>query len=304
VKTQLGEDFRRFTVPKQVRLLSFVALLQKLYGYDAIKFDLQVKYKDEEGDLLTVSSDEELAEALRHAESQGVLRLYLGLVSAAAKTRTIYFQGVPITALAAGAAPAVKMAADVRFDAVKESSANKATEAVEIKIELEPGSRNVTGVVIERTKVESASVSLPIAPSPSSVSLLSASTALVVKEFSDAVIKSVDLMQARALEASTAGSNAGLAATTESSDAVLRKVDESHERSRMIAVPADFVSAVTDLAAQTVALTNSYSKMTQQLLDPLSKQTIEAANEATRGMAEKLNEDVAAIVKMLMNTQV
>lgn len=49
VKTQLGEDFRRFTVPRQVRLLSLVALLQKLYGYDAKKNDLVIKYKDEEG---------------------------------------------------------------------------------------------------------------------------------------------------------------------------------------------------------------------------------------------------------------
>lgn len=49
VKSQLGEDFRRFTVPRQVRLLSLVGLLQKLYGYDGSKNDLLLKYKDDEG---------------------------------------------------------------------------------------------------------------------------------------------------------------------------------------------------------------------------------------------------------------
>jgi len=291
VKTQLGEDFRRFTVPRQVKLLSFVALLQKLYGYDTVKNDLLVQYKDEEGDSINITSDEELFEALRVAEGHGggVLRLILSLVPAGSRTRTILFKGVPMVPSSEKTPTHV----DEKYDAPKK-------ETVEIKIELEPTTKSVRAVVIESTK----SVSLPVAPRPNSVAALSASTALDVKKFSDSILLSVDAQHTRARDASAAASDAVLEATNASSDAVLLSVGEQSDKSRKISVPAEFVNVVTDLVAQTVALTNSYSNMTQQLVDPLSKQTIDAANEATRHMAAKLSEDVAAIVKMLMDTSV
>jgi len=191
---------------------------------------------------------------------------------------------------------------DPRYDAVKEKP--KKAEAVEIKIELEPDSKTVTGLIIERTKLENSTVSAPATPNPNSVSMLSASTSAAVKEFSDSVMKAVDDLHVRTRDASSQASADVLAATNASSAAVLLSVGEQSDKSRMITVPVDFVAAVSDLAAQTVELTNSYSKMTQELVDPLARQTVEAANLATRDMASKLNEDVAAIVRMLMNTTV
>jgi len=287
VKTSLGEDFRRFTVPRGVRLLSFVALLQKLYGYDADKLDLIVQYKDEEGDLLNVTSDEELHEAVRVAEAgtSGVLRVVLKLVTAGVRLRTVVFAGKVVQPGSAAlmASPAVP---DDRFDAAKKE---RKAETVEIKIDLEPATKAVKSVRIESTK----SIDLPVAPRPNSVASLSASTAVFVKQFSDSIA-----------EASSIASREASAITAADSDAAALSVGAQHERSRMITVPAEFVSAVTDLAAQTVALTNSYSAMTQKLMDPLAKETMDAANDATRDMAAKLNEDVAAIVKMLMETTV
>jgi len=299
VKTSLGEDHRRFAMPRAQKLLSFVALIHKLYGYDAVKNDLVIQYKDEEGDLLNVTSDEELHEALRVAESSAssVLRVVLILVPAGARQRTVVFEGRPITPSDAALQVAASSSLpDLRFDAPKKPAAS----SVEIKIELEPTSKEVTHVRIESTK----SLALPVAPRPDSVAALSAATAIVVKQFSDAVLASMDVAHNRGRDASSHASAQTALAMQVDSDAARDSVERQHERTRTIAVPAEFVAKVSDLAAQTVALTNSYSTMTQQLLDPLSQQTIAAANEATRDMAAKLNEDVAAIVKMLMDTSV
>lgn len=94
VKTCLGGDFRRFTVPRQVRLLSFVALLQKLYGYDTTRNELRMQYRDDEGDTISITSDDELAEAFRCVVSGGLLRLQLELVQS--RMRVVQFEPCPI----------------------------------------------------------------------------------------------------------------------------------------------------------------------------------------------------------------
>lgn len=147
------------------------------------------------GDLLSVTCDEELAEAFRLADAQGILRLELSLVPA--RTRTVIFDNKPL--LVSGAAPSTY---DERFDPPPKTR----PEEVEIKIQIQPETKSVKSVVIERTPSGKSEIALPVAPRPNSVAFLSASTAVSVKDFSDQVMKNVDIQHVRARDASALAS--------------------------------------------------------------------------------------------------
>eukprot|EP01094_Clydonella_sp_ATCC50884_P009380 TRINITY_DN1890_c0_g1_i2.p1 TRINITY_DN1890_c0_g1~~TRINITY_DN1890_c0_g1_i2.p1 ORF type:complete len:301 (+),score=106.73 TRINITY_DN1890_c0_g1_i2:163-1065(+) len=81
IKTRFGDDIRRFSIPTRTR--SFRALVQTLTTiYEEIPENCFVKYKDDEGDLITVTSDAELTEAYRIASEQQNKTLYLSLFPA------------------------------------------------------------------------------------------------------------------------------------------------------------------------------------------------------------------------------
>jgi len=71
VKAKYGEDTRRFNMEQRdLQFANLVAVVQKVFG---ISGNLTVRYKDNEGDAITMSSDAELAEAV--SISGGILRL-------------------------------------------------------------------------------------------------------------------------------------------------------------------------------------------------------------------------------------
>merc|ERR1711988_217271 len=72
IKTFLGEDIRRLSVPATSSLSELRAALAARYE---CALDTALKWKDEEGDFITLSSDADLAEAL--ATSPPSLHLYL-----------------------------------------------------------------------------------------------------------------------------------------------------------------------------------------------------------------------------------
>ncbi len=70
VKANFDGDIRRFRLPAAPTFTDLVAQLSSMYSLS----DFVVKYKDEEGDLVTLGSDSELAEAIAGAPN-GILRL-------------------------------------------------------------------------------------------------------------------------------------------------------------------------------------------------------------------------------------
>ncbi|KAL4304109.1 hypothetical protein GQ457_10G004190 [Hibiscus cannabinus] len=77
VKLILGEDIRRAQLPLNC---SLVQLREVIHDRFPCSRAVLVKYRDEEGDLVTITNDEELRLAEIAAESQGSLRLYVAEV--------------------------------------------------------------------------------------------------------------------------------------------------------------------------------------------------------------------------------
>jgi len=67
LKIRLNEDIRRISVEKETTFLDLIQQIRKLYHISSSE-DIVVKYLDDEGDKVTLSSDVELKEALQFKE--------------------------------------------------------------------------------------------------------------------------------------------------------------------------------------------------------------------------------------------
>lgn len=74
IKLQLNNDIRRVNVPGPLSFKDLHELAKTLFE-NTLPQSFQFKYKDDEGDLITVSSDRELEEAFRLYKAQDILRL-------------------------------------------------------------------------------------------------------------------------------------------------------------------------------------------------------------------------------------
>jgi hypothetical protein len=76
VKIKYGEDTRRITIDYTPRFVDLSKMLRQLFG--SIGSTFVIKYLDDEGDLVSLSSDLELKEALSVSTKQTtqVLRLF------------------------------------------------------------------------------------------------------------------------------------------------------------------------------------------------------------------------------------
>jgi len=77
VKSSIGSDLRRFSIPKDISMSTLVNLLSKLYALEVSNYKIQ--YKDEDGDLVWLTTDMEVLEAVRYALACNppILRLYI-----------------------------------------------------------------------------------------------------------------------------------------------------------------------------------------------------------------------------------
>ncbi|KAL6071194.1 hypothetical protein QOT17_006433 [Balamuthia mandrillaris] len=87
VKSKFGEDLRRFSLPLSCRYEELCAHLAAVYSgrhVDKEPGSLVVKYVDDEGDLISITSDEELSEAFRLSKDNvpPILRLIVSASSA------------------------------------------------------------------------------------------------------------------------------------------------------------------------------------------------------------------------------
>eukprot|EP01102_Stenamoeba_stenopodia_P005714 TRINITY_DN1644_c0_g1_i1.p1 TRINITY_DN1644_c0_g1~~TRINITY_DN1644_c0_g1_i1.p1 ORF type:complete len:449 (+),score=123.33 TRINITY_DN1644_c0_g1_i1:517-1863(+) len=79
IKASLNNELRRFRLPRDANFNTLSEELVKAFGVSPSD-KLNIKYKDEEEDLITMSSDNELQEAIE-ISSSGVLRLELEKIS-------------------------------------------------------------------------------------------------------------------------------------------------------------------------------------------------------------------------------
>lgn len=76
VKFQNGDDIRRVSLDGAVSLKEVTELAHSLFK-EVLPAHFTFKYKDDEGDLVTLGSDRELEEAFRLFKDQGILRLVI-----------------------------------------------------------------------------------------------------------------------------------------------------------------------------------------------------------------------------------
>jgi len=76
IKLQHNQDIRRVTIEKVVPLAELIDLAKSLFR-DTLPPSFLLKYKDDEGDFITVASDRELEEAFRLFKEQGILRIVI-----------------------------------------------------------------------------------------------------------------------------------------------------------------------------------------------------------------------------------
>jgi len=75
IKTTFENDIRRVTAEQPLtNFLQLKELVKSLYG-KILPEQFAMKYKDDEGDLVTVSSSVELVEAISMCKESGVLKL-------------------------------------------------------------------------------------------------------------------------------------------------------------------------------------------------------------------------------------
>jgi len=80
IKSEFNNDLRRFTVNEPVALAELTTTLKNLYKIDNVD-EVRLKYKDEEGDAISITTDEEFNEALNFAkDNNNLLRLSIGLM--------------------------------------------------------------------------------------------------------------------------------------------------------------------------------------------------------------------------------
>jgi len=81
IKFQHEDDIRRITVERCLPIQELIELARSLFR-ENIPQHFVLKYKDDEGDFVTITSDRELEEAFRLFKDAGILRLHVSQIEA------------------------------------------------------------------------------------------------------------------------------------------------------------------------------------------------------------------------------
>jgi len=98
IKFQHEDDIRRITVQQCLPIKDLIELVRSLFR-ENLPQPFVLKYKDDEGDFVTITSDRELEEAFRLFKDVGILRLYVHKIDAPTKVSTPTLEA-PISGLA------------------------------------------------------------------------------------------------------------------------------------------------------------------------------------------------------------
>lgn len=77
VKAKFGDQIRRFRVNSNISLPQFIQHLGSVFHENFDLKDYTLKYKDEEGDLVTVETMEEWVEAIQLISQVNILRVVI-----------------------------------------------------------------------------------------------------------------------------------------------------------------------------------------------------------------------------------
>jgi len=88
IKTQFNQDVRRFSVSETTTFEQLFVQITDIYKLDGNHSSLSLKYTDDEGDLISVSSERELEEAFRLVKDGGILRVHIVQVEKSKKEQS------------------------------------------------------------------------------------------------------------------------------------------------------------------------------------------------------------------------
>jgi len=335
VKSCLNDDLRRFTVKNDCSWTEFKQLLAKLYEVDI--FPYRITYKDEEGDDVTITTDEELAEAFRQTSLMTLKVLRLNLIISTSTPKSLSSShDVPMFNFGRGTEDRVSIpvvyvsgrAFVPTSTPVMPDYGPKKSAPEHLLSKMNSGTSTVQkelGPVLSPPITDPSLTPSPISPTPLVVVInpsekqsLSAFTASLAESISKMVLDSSNSI----LRTSVAASDSILHDTelianttgTESleiSSAISRQTQELSKQSIVVDDTATLkklndISEETsklssDMVASTTASVQKKATAILDSLDPISQQTRSIQYEATEGMGAKLDRDSEALVRMIMS---
>jgi len=287
VKAKWKDDLRRLTITKETDFVSFRALISKIFN---LNISL-LKYVDDEGDEVSITSDEELKEAFRIAEigNQTLLRVFVSgepfpppktarelLRSSAAKLE-LGSQPTTIVKLTSSTGePEVIITEDelgnTKVELVKEQISLSLSQSPEQRIQLEDSGN-------------STKMSLDVRDGNLNISQLSERTTNEVSELSRSTFEKNMILAEEATQFGNKEREEIRASTIELSRASAERVAELSKS----------IAESTEKAANSASLLgDELIKLTLSNMKELSDETRDRTSELSRATAERLDEVLRA----------
>jgi len=287
VKAKWKDDLRRLTITKETDFVSFRALISKIFN---LNIGL-LKYVDDEGDEVSITSDEELKEAFRIAEigNQTLLRVFVSgepfpppktarelLRSSAAKLE-LGLQPTTIVKLTSSTGePEVIITEDelgnTKVELVKEQISLSLSQSPEQRIQLEDSGN-------------STKMSLDVRDRNLNIFQLSERTTNDVSELSRSTLEKNMILAEEATQFGNKEREEIKASTIELSRASAERVAELSKS----------IAESTEKAANSASLLgDELIKLTLSNMKELSDETRDRTSELSRATAERLDEVLRA----------
>jgi hypothetical protein len=337
VKTSLNEDIRRFSVKEDCSWSNFKQLMYKLYDVDVTAY--RITYKDEEGDDLSITTDEELKEGLRIASEMNppILRVTLKMTNPLSSSQNLA-SSISSLSLSSSSIPVVYVSgrAFVPTTVVKPKQYGPKKCSPEdtwsLKLQPTPDSLDTeidipisqtTDVYIEKecssstvTRVPSSPLVVVINPDSRKLSLaeltasIAESISNMVLESSDSVLKNSAAVSDAVIRDTRAIANNMVDSNLEISSQISRQTQVNCTKSiaaehgdtiqELANVSQETREASSSISASTSASVNQNSTAILDSVSPISQHTIGLQKAATVGLQENLNKGIDDVIRSIM----
>jgi len=338
VKTSLNEDIRRFSVKEDCSWSNFKQLMYKLYDVDVTGY--RITYKDEEGDDLSITTDEELKEGLRIASEMNppILRVTLKMTNPLSSSHNmassisslslssssipvVYVSGrafVPTTVVKPKQYGPKKCSPEDTWSLILQPTPDSLDTQIDIPI-----SQTTSDVYIEKesssstvTRVPSSPLVVVINPDSKKLSLaeltasIAESISNMVLESSDSVLKNSAAFSDAVIRDTRAIANTMVDSNLEISSLISRQTQDISTKSiaaehgdtiqKLANVSQETREASSSISASTSASVNQNSTAILDSVSPISQHTIGLQKAATVGLQENLNKGIDDVVRSIM----
>jgi len=275
IKVKDRDDIRRLCIPRSTDFEHLKSVFAQLFGLDVFV----IKYVDDENDLITLSCDEEVQEALRLTKENAILRMYISRLDGAALNVSSFSNlsasssSIPTTTERKAVTTITEKPSEVII-----STTVTATEKIPVSAYTNDLAQKLAQIKFATENVASSSVSLSNQIA-SDVSKLSEQTAAKAASITTEVIKkSEDLANKTSSKASELSKN--IATSTAKISTQVAAVSEQ-------------------LSNKSVGLGEQIRKETMERSLLLSEQTSENLNrisDSTVGMVDDASERIRALI--------